>query len=99
MRAAPPPPHPHPPADWARCSAENLWGDYGSAGMFIEQKNRSSVPLPEASGDASRLYSIHDISTYFTLLVGIYFPSVTGSAAAASWPAIATATPQPCLRP
>lgn len=58
--------------------SENLWGEYGSAGEFIEMKNKSSVAVQEASGDGSRHYSINDISTYFTLLVGIYFPSVTG---------------------
>ncbi|TNM97609.1 solute carrier family 12 member 7-like isoform X2 [Takifugu flavidus] len=57
---------------------ENLWGEYGSAGEFIEKKNKSSVPVQEAASDDSQHYSINDISTYFTLLVGIYFPSVTG---------------------
>lgn len=46
--------------------------------MFIEKKNQSSVPVQEAALDDSWHYSINDISTYFTLLVGIYFPSVTG---------------------
>lgn len=36
------------------------------------------MPVQEAAGDGSQHYSINDISTYFTLLVGIYFPSVTG---------------------
>lgn len=58
--------------------SENLWGDYGSAGEFIEKKNKSSVPVQEAASEGSEHYSINDISTYFTLLVGIYFPSVTG---------------------
>lgn len=69
-------------ADQARlCSSasENLWGEYGSAGLFIEKKNRSSVAVQEAASDDSQHYSINDISTYFTLLVGIYFPSVTGT--------------------
>uniref|UniRef100_H3CLG6 Solute carrier family 12 member 7a n=1 Tax=Tetraodon nigroviridis TaxID=99883 RepID=H3CLG6_TETNG len=57
---------------------ENLWGEYGLAGKFIEKKNKSSVPVQEAALDDSQHYSINDISTYFTLLVGIYFPSVTG---------------------
>lgn len=36
------------------------------------------MPVQEAASDGSQHYSINDISTYFTLLVGIYFPSVTG---------------------
>lgn len=63
---------------FASSASENLWGEYGSAGMFIEKKNRSSVPVQEAASDDSQHYSVNDITTYFTLLVGIYFPSVTG---------------------
>lgn len=47
--------------------------------MFIEKKNKSSVPVQEPHSDDSRHYSVSDITTYFTLLVGIFFPSVTGT--------------------
>lgn len=46
--------------------------------MFIEKKNKSSVPVQDPARDHSQDYSVNDITTYFTLLVGIYFPSVTG---------------------
>lgn len=57
---------------------ENLWGEYGQAGMFIEKKNQPSVPAPETPSNIDMPYNINDMATYFTLLVGIYFPSVTG---------------------
>lgn len=62
---------------------DNLWGDYGPAGMFIEKESHPSVevhdPLAEPQNTHSnKPYVINDIATYFTLLVGIYFPSVTG---------------------
>lgn len=56
--------------------SENLWSNYGKAGMPIERNNHvpGSVPL----GDKEWIYVLNDITSYFTLLVGIYFPSVTG---------------------
>ncbi|XP_068422613.1 solute carrier family 12 member 7-like isoform X2 [Clinocottus analis] len=57
---------------------DNLWGEYGPAGTNIEKKNQTSVPVQDSSGDMDRPYVFNDIATYFTLLVGIYFPSVTG---------------------
>lgn len=57
---------------------DNLWGDYGPAGMVIEKKNQSSTPAPVTSDETNLNYVFNDIATYFTLLVGIYFPSVTG---------------------
>ncbi|XP_022603809.1 solute carrier family 12 member 7-like isoform X2 [Seriola dumerili] len=57
---------------------DNLWGNYGPAGMFIEKENQPSVPEQETTKNVHRPYVFNDISTYFTLLVGIYFPSVTG---------------------
>lgn len=45
--------------------------------MVIERKNLSSVPA-EANNDKLKNYVFNDWATYFTLLVGIYFPSVTG---------------------
>ncbi|XP_053738826.1 solute carrier family 12 member 7-like isoform X1 [Synchiropus splendidus] len=57
---------------------DNLWGDYGPAGSFIEKQNQLSVPVPVTDKDKNKPYVFNDITTYFTLLVGIYFPSVTG---------------------
>uniref|UniRef100_A0A8D3CX98 Solute carrier family 12 member 7-like n=1 Tax=Scophthalmus maximus TaxID=52904 RepID=A0A8D3CX98_SCOMX len=57
---------------------DNLWGNYGPAGMWIEKKSQPSVPVQEISTDTNKEYVFNDITTYFTLLVGIYFPSVTG---------------------
>ncbi|XP_037644005.1 solute carrier family 12 member 7-like isoform X5 [Sebastes umbrosus] len=57
---------------------DNLWGDYGPADTFIEKKSQPSVPAQDPSTDTSKPYVFNDIATYFTLLVGIYFPSVTG---------------------
>uniref|UniRef100_A0A8C5I657 Solute carrier family 12 member 7-like n=1 Tax=Gouania willdenowi TaxID=441366 RepID=A0A8C5I657_GOUWI len=57
---------------------DNLWGEYAPAGMTIEKKNQSSVPTQEPTTDRDDIYLFNDINTYFTLLVGIYFPSVTG---------------------
>uniref|UniRef100_A0A669EX84 Solute carrier family 12 member 7a n=1 Tax=Oreochromis niloticus TaxID=8128 RepID=A0A669EX84_ORENI len=56
---------------------DNLWGNYGPDNMVIEKKNLSSVPA-EANNDKLKNYVFNDWATYFTLLVGIYFPSVTG---------------------
>ncbi|KAM7378796.1 hypothetical protein PAMP_004394 [Pampus punctatissimus] len=57
---------------------DNLWGDYGPAHMLIEKKKQFSVPAQDMSNDINKPYVFNDIATYFTLLVGIYFPSVTG---------------------
>ncbi|XP_041847585.1 solute carrier family 12 member 7-like isoform X1 [Melanotaenia boesemani] len=57
---------------------ENLWGNYGPANMVIEKTNLSSVPVEEPVKNTQKSYVFSDITTYFTLLVGIYFPSVTG---------------------
>ncbi|CAN9503340.1 unnamed protein product [Ophioblennius macclurei] len=57
---------------------DNLWGDYGPAGMLIEKKSQPSVSPEEPPKRTNEIYVLNDIATYFTLLVGIYFPSVTG---------------------
>uniref|UniRef100_A0A671Q601 Solute carrier family 12 member 7-like n=1 Tax=Sinocyclocheilus anshuiensis TaxID=1608454 RepID=A0A671Q601_9TELE len=57
--------------------SENLWGSYGPAGMLVE-KAIPSVPASDASQDKHMPYVVNDITAFFTLLVGIYFPSVTG---------------------
>uniref|UniRef100_A0A8C3YGI5 Solute carrier family 12 member 7 n=1 Tax=Catagonus wagneri TaxID=51154 RepID=A0A8C3YGI5_9CETA len=58
---------------------DNLWSAYADQGAFVEKRGAASVPVPEEERGAGRLpYVLADITTYFTLLVGIYFPSVTG---------------------
>uniref|UniRef100_A0A667XJ19 Solute carrier family 12 member 7a n=1 Tax=Myripristis murdjan TaxID=586833 RepID=A0A667XJ19_9TELE len=57
---------------------ENLWGDYGPVEMLIEKKSMPSVAVKDNTNDIYKPYVFNDIATYFTLLVGIYFPSVTG---------------------
>ena len=58
-----------------------MWGDYGPSGMLVETKNHASVPAQDSSNDINKPYVSNDIATFFTLLVGIYFPSVTGTVA------------------
>ncbi|KAK3531811.1 hypothetical protein QTP70_029726 [Hemibagrus guttatus] len=65
---------------------ENLWGYYGPSGMLLENKNQVQSPS-ENIRESQRLsenikenlpYIYSDITTFFTMMVGIYFPSVTG---------------------
>ncbi|XP_035876191.1 solute carrier family 12 member 7 isoform X2 [Phyllostomus discolor] len=57
---------------------DNLWSAYADKGVFVEKKGTPSVPVAEESRSSSLPYVLTDIVTYFTMLVGIYFPSVTG---------------------
>ncbi|XP_045719872.1 solute carrier family 12 member 7 isoform X1 [Mirounga angustirostris] len=57
---------------------DNLWSAYADKGAFVERKSTPSVPVPEESRANGLPYVLTDIMTYFTMLVGIYFPSVTG---------------------
>nr|XP_030712368.1 solute carrier family 12 member 7 isoform X1 [Globicephala melas] len=57
---------------------DNLWSAYAEKGVFVEKKGVPSVPVPEESRAGGLPYVLTDITTYFTMLVGIYFPSVTG---------------------
>ncbi|KAJ8261569.1 hypothetical protein GJAV_G00155830 [Gymnothorax javanicus] len=56
---------------------ENLWSSYSSKGEVLE---KTSPPSPVSPHSPShRLpYVFADITTSFTLLVGIFFPAVTG---------------------
>nr|XP_024003241.1 solute carrier family 12 member 7 [Salvelinus alpinus] len=56
---------------------DNIWGDYGPNGMLVENKHQVSAPAADTSQDIYMPYVANDITTFFTLLVGIYFPSVT----------------------
>ncbi|KAJ8016126.1 hypothetical protein DPEC_G00003930 [Dallia pectoralis] len=58
--------------------AENLFGYYLDKGDFLEKRGLSAVHDPEAPITNSNRYVLADITSFFTLLVGIYFPSVTG---------------------
>ncbi|XP_043952884.1 solute carrier family 12 member 6-like isoform X3 [Gambusia affinis] len=57
--------------------SENLWSSYLSKGEVLE---KSSLSSSHSSPPASlpHPYVFADITTSFTLLVGIFFPSVTG---------------------
>ncbi|CAJ1071471.1 solute carrier family 12 member 7-like [Xyrichtys novacula] len=59
---------------------DNLWGDYAPAGEPIQKKSLPSVQDPDTDTDTdtTKPFVFNDITTFFTLLVGIYFPSVTG---------------------
>ncbi|XP_049623863.1 solute carrier family 12 member 7 isoform X2 [Suncus etruscus] len=59
---------------------ENLWSMYADKGAFVEKQGVPSVPvaMAEDSRSSGLPYVLNDITTYFTMLVGIYFPSVTG---------------------
>uniref|UniRef100_A0A8C7MSW2 Solute carrier family 12 member 5b n=1 Tax=Oncorhynchus kisutch TaxID=8019 RepID=A0A8C7MSW2_ONCKI len=58
--------------------AENLFGYYLEKGDFLEKRGISAMQDPEAVITNSNRYVLADITSFFTLLVGIYFPSVTG---------------------
>ncbi|XP_056606360.1 solute carrier family 12 member 5 isoform X2 [Triplophysa dalaica] len=57
---------------------ENLFGNYMEKGSFIEKTGLSSVMDAESVPTNTNRYVLADISSFFTMLVGIYFPSVTG---------------------
>lgn len=52
--------------------------------MRIEKKNE--VSLPAENHATKNFYVSNDITTFFTMMVGIYFPSVTGEKAEAHVP-------------
>ncbi|XP_048873871.1 solute carrier family 12 member 5-like [Brienomyrus brachyistius] len=58
--------------------AENLFGNYMDKGMILEKKGIPSLTIPDAPLTNTNRYVLSDITSFFTLLVGIYFPSVTG---------------------
>ncbi|MEQ2165966.1 hypothetical protein GOODEAATRI_022619, partial [Goodea atripinnis] len=58
--------------------SENMWSEYGPLGMLVENKKLSSFGGSDPTKDIYLPYVVNDITTFFTLLVGIYFPSVTG---------------------
>ncbi|XP_037539756.1 solute carrier family 12 member 5 [Nematolebias whitei] len=58
--------------------AENLFGNYLKKGMVLEKRGRASNVDPNSLPSNANRYVLADITSFFTLLVGIYFPSVTG---------------------
>lgn len=46
--------------------------------MLVANEELGSAGGSDAAEDARMPYVVNDIATFFTLLVGIYFPSVTG---------------------
>lgn len=57
---------------------ENMWSVYGPLKMLVENKKLPSAGGSDPAQDIYMPYVVNDITTFFTLLVGIYFPSVTG---------------------
>lgn len=56
-----------------------MWGHYGQYRAVVEKKGQSSEWVSDNTDkDILKPYVFNDIATFFTLLVGIYFPSVTG---------------------
>uniref|UniRef100_A0A671XFJ7 Solute carrier family 12 member 5b n=1 Tax=Sparus aurata TaxID=8175 RepID=A0A671XFJ7_SPAAU len=58
--------------------AKNLFGNYLEKGVIIEKRGLASDADPDSPPTSSNRYVLADITSFFTLLVGIYFPSVTG---------------------
>ncbi|XP_061075829.1 solute carrier family 12 member 5 isoform X2 [Conger conger] len=58
--------------------AENFFGYYMDKGIILEKRGIQSVVDPDAPQTNTNRYVLSDITSFFTLLVGIYFPSVTG---------------------
>ncbi|XP_061778131.1 solute carrier family 12 member 7 isoform X2 [Nerophis ophidion] len=58
--------------------SDNMWSVYGPLGLLDENSKLSSAGGSDATQDIYMPYVVNDIATFFTLLVGIYFPSVTG---------------------
>lgn len=57
---------------------DNLFGTYYEKGDTIARKNMESVEDQDDPLTNTNRYVLADITSFFTLLVGIYFPSVTG---------------------
>uniref|UniRef100_A0A8C7EZ47 Solute carrier family 12 member 5 n=1 Tax=Oncorhynchus kisutch TaxID=8019 RepID=A0A8C7EZ47_ONCKI len=57
---------------------ENLFGNYLEKGDLVAKKGIATVEGPDDTLTNSNRYVLADITSFFTLLVGIYFPSVTG---------------------
>uniref|UniRef100_A0A8C6PCE4 Solute carrier family 12 member 5a n=1 Tax=Nothobranchius furzeri TaxID=105023 RepID=A0A8C6PCE4_NOTFU len=58
--------------------ADNLFGNYYEKGDLIARGSMESVEDHDDPLTSANRYVLADITSFFTLLVGIYFPSVTG---------------------
>ncbi|XP_060772961.1 solute carrier family 12 member 6-like isoform X3 [Neoarius graeffei] len=58
--------------------AENIWSSYLSKGDLLEQGSNPTPSSVSTSTSHKFPYIFVEITTSFTLLVGIFFPSVTG---------------------
>ncbi|MED6236696.1 hypothetical protein ATANTOWER_012913 [Ataeniobius toweri] len=58
--------------------ADNLFGNYYEKGDLIAKSTLESVEDHDDPITNANRYVLADITSFFTLLVGIYFPSVTG---------------------
>uniref|UniRef100_A0A8C2J6D5 Solute carrier family 12 member 5a n=1 Tax=Cyprinus carpio TaxID=7962 RepID=A0A8C2J6D5_CYPCA len=58
--------------------SENLFGNYMDKGSFIEKVGLPATVEPDSIPTNTNRYVLADITSFFTMLVGIYFPSVTG---------------------
>uniref|UniRef100_A0A672TF56 Solute carrier family 12 member 5-like n=1 Tax=Sinocyclocheilus grahami TaxID=75366 RepID=A0A672TF56_SINGR len=58
--------------------AENLFSTFMEKNSMLEKRGIPAVLDPEAPETNTNRYVLADITSFFTLLVGIYFPSVTG---------------------
>uniref|UniRef100_A0A8C1RV56 Solute carrier family 12 member 5b n=1 Tax=Cyprinus carpio TaxID=7962 RepID=A0A8C1RV56_CYPCA len=58
--------------------AENLFSTFMEKNSILEKRGVPAVLDPEATVTNTNRYVMADITSFFTLLVGIYFPSVTG---------------------
>ncbi|XP_058637373.1 solute carrier family 12 member 6-like isoform X3 [Onychostoma macrolepis] len=56
--------------------AENLWSSYSAKGDVLERGEHHSSHRPAVSNHFPYVFA--DITSSFTLLIGIFFPSVTG---------------------
>ncbi|KAM4720919.1 solute carrier family 12 member 4 isoform 1-T1 [Rhinophrynus dorsalis] len=56
---------------------DNLWSNYLEKGEILETSHQLSVDVLGSKNNL-HLYVLADITTTFTVLVGIFFPSVTG---------------------
>ncbi|XP_077053806.1 solute carrier family 12 member 5 isoform X7 [Siphateles boraxobius] len=57
---------------------DNLFGNYMEKAQFIEKVGITAVVEPDAIPTNTNRYVLADVTSFFTMLVGIYFPSVTG---------------------
>uniref|UniRef100_A0AAQ4RI87 Solute carrier family 12 member 6 n=1 Tax=Gasterosteus aculeatus aculeatus TaxID=481459 RepID=A0AAQ4RI87_GASAC len=64
--------------------SENLWSSYLSRGDVVEKRSLSSSRDAQPAS-IEQPYVFADVTTSFTLLVGIFFPSVTGIMVGFNW--------------